>query len=144
MENNQNYVATMFDAIFPILNVSQVYVSGVYMPKEHTAKVFYEAFKECQNRLEKGDNSPIKAEYYMEQLKKWAKQTEEIIFMSLLTYHPEKFYPQQIDALPEASEFWGGMYQKEQWEQYDESQHPFFDSWVQEMQDITKEMWQEF
>jgi hypothetical protein len=66
------------------------------------------------------------------------------LYRSLLTYHPEKFYPQQIDALPEASEFWEGIYQKEQWEQYDEAQHPFFDSWLQEMQDITQEMWQEF
>jgi hypothetical protein len=142
MENNQNFAATMFDAIFPIINVSQVYVSGIYMPKEHTAKVFYEAFRECQSRLEKGDNSPIKAEYYMEQLKKWAKQTEEIIFMSLLTYHPEKFYPQQIDKMPEDLEFWEGLYKSEQWDLITE--HPFFDSWVQEMQEVTQEMWQEF
>jgi hypothetical protein len=144
MENNQNYVAAMFNAIFPVLNTAQVYVSGIYMPKENTAKVFYEAFRECQSRLEKGSTINIGPEYFMEQLKNWAKQTEEIIFMSLLTYHPEKFYPQQIDALPEASEFWEGMYQKEQWEQYDESQHPFFDSWLQEMQNVTQEMWQEF
>ena len=142
MENNQNYVATMFDAIFPILNVSQVYVSGIYMPKEHTAKVFYEAFRECQSRIERGSNINIKPEYFMEQLKNWAKQTEEIIFMSLLTYHPEKFYPQQIDKMPEDLEFWEGLYKAEQWDLITE--HPFFDSWVQEMQDVTQEMWQEF
>jgi hypothetical protein len=144
MENNQNFAATMFNAVFPIVNASQVYMSGVYMPKDVTARAFYEAFQECQNKLEKGEGSSIEPEWYIEQLKKWAKQTEEIIFMSLLTYHPEKFYPQQINALPEASEFWEGMYQKEQWEQYDESQHPFFDSWLQEMQNVTQEMWQEF
>jgi len=134
----------MFNAMFPILNVSQVYVSGIYMPKEHTAKVFYEAFRECQSRLEEGSKYDFEPEWYIEQLKKWAKQTEETIFMSLLTYHPEKFYPQQIDALPEDLEFWEGLYKAEQWEQYDEAQHPFFDSWLQEMQDITQEMWQEF
>jgi hypothetical protein len=144
MENNLKSMGTMFNAMFPILNVSQVYVSGIYMPKEHTAKVFYEAFRECQSRLEEGSKYDFEPEWYIEQLKKWAKQTEETIFMSLLTYHPEKFYPQQIDALPEDLEFWEGLYKAEQWEQYDEAQHPFFDSWLQEMQDITQEMWQEF
>jgi hypothetical protein len=62
--------------------------------------------------------------------------------MSLLTYHPEKFYPQQIDKMPEDLEFWEGLYKAEQWDLITE--HPFFDSWVQEMQDVTQEMWQEF
>ena len=141
--NNQNFVATMFNAMFPILNTAQVYV-GFGAGEEMTKVAFYEAFQKCQSELENGTESSINPEYFIQQFKEWAKKSEEIIFMSLMSKHTDKFYPQQIDALPEASEFWEGMYQKEQWEQYDESQHPFFDSWLQEMQDITQEMWQEF
>ena len=144
MENNLKSMGTMFNAMFPILNVSQVYVSGIYMPKETTAKAFFEAFQECQSRLEEGSKYDFEPEFYIKQLKDWAKKTEESIFMSLLPYNSEGFYPQQIKALPEDLEFWEGMYHKEQWEQYDESQHPFFDSWLQEMQNVTQEMWQEF
>jgi hypothetical protein len=139
--NNQNFVATMFEAIFPLLNTAQVYVSGIYMPKDTTAKAFYEAFKECQSKLETGPKYDLDPEYYIEQFKKWAKQGEEIIFMSLLTYHPEKFYPQQIEDMPVDDCFWWGMYQKEQWDLYE---HPFFDSWLQEAQDIAKGLWQEY
>ena len=143
MENNQNYVATMFNAMFPILNTAQVYV-GFGVGEEMTKVAFYEAFQKCQSELENGTESSINPEYFIQQFKEWAKKSEEILFMSLMSKHTDKFYPQQIDALPEDLEFWEGMYQKEQWEQYDESQHPFFDSWLQEMQDITQEMWQEF
>ena len=139
--NNLKSMATMFDAMFPILNVSQVYVSGVYMPKETTAKAFYEAFQECQSRLEKGSKYDFEPEYYIEQLKNWAKKTEESIFMSLLPYNPEGFYPQQIENMPEDLCFWEGLYQAEQWDLITE--HPFFDSWLQEAQEITQEMWQE-
>ena len=141
--NNQNFVATMFNAMFPILNTAQVYV-GFGVGEEMTKVAFYEAFQKCQSELENGTESSINPEYFIQQFKEWAKKSEEIIFMSLMSKHTDKFYPQQIDALPEASEFWEGLYQKEQWEQYDEAQHPFFDSWLQEMQDITQEMWQEF
>jgi hypothetical protein len=141
--NNQNFVATMFNAMFPILNTAQVYV-GFGVGEEMTKVAFYEAFQKCQSELENGTESSINPEYFIQQFKEWAKKSEEIIFMSLMSKHTDKFYPQQIDALPEDLEFWGGMYQKEQWEQYDEAQHPFFDSWLQEMQDITQEMWQEF
>jgi hypothetical protein len=140
--NNQNFVATMFNAMFPILNTAQVYV-GFGVGEEMTKVAFYKAFQKCQSELENGTESSINPEYFIQQFKEWAKKSEEIIFMSLMSKHTDKFYPQQINALPEASEFWEGMYQKEQWEQYDESQHPFFDSWLQEAQDITQEMWQE-
>jgi hypothetical protein len=140
--NNQNFVATMFNAMFPILNTAQVYV-GFGVGEEMTKVAFYEAFQKCQSELENGTESSINPEYFIQQFKEWAKKSEEIIFMSLMSKHTDKFYPQQIDALPEASEFWEGLYQKEQWEQYDEAQHPFFDSWLQEAQDITQEMWQE-
>ena len=138
--NNLKSMATMFDAMFPILNTAQVYVSGVYMPKESTAKAFYEAFQECQSRLEKGSKYDFEPEYYIQQLKDWAKKTEESIFMSLLPYNSEGFYPQQIEDMPGDEDFWWGMYQKEQWDSYE---HPFFDSWLQENQEITYEMWQE-
>ena len=141
--NNQNFVATMFNAMFPILNTAQVYV-GFGVGEEMTKVAFYEAFQKCQSELENGTESSINPEYFIQQFKEWAKKSEEIIFMSLMSKHTDKFYPQQIDALPEDLEFWEGLYQKEQWEQYDEAQHPFFDSWLQEMQDITQEMWQEF
>lgn len=140
--NNQNFVATMFNAMFPILNTAQVYV-GFGVGEEMTKVAFYEAFQKCQSELENGTESSINPEYFIQQFKEWAKKSEEIIFMSLMSKHTDKFYPQQINALPEASEFWEGLYQKEQWEQYDEAQHPFFDSWLQEAQDITQEMWQE-
>ncbi|NBU99358.1 MAG: hypothetical protein EBS19_14320 [Spirochaetia bacterium] len=143
MENNQNYVATIFNAMFPILNTAQVYV-GFGVGQEDTKLAFYEAFRKCQKELQDGTEISIGPEFFIQEFKNWAKKSEEIIFMSLLSYHPEKFFPQQIDALPEESEFWEGMYQKEQWEQFDESQHPLFDIWVQEMQDVTQEMWQEF
>jgi hypothetical protein len=42
--------------------------------------------------------------------------------------------------MPGDEDFWWGMYQKEQWDSYE---HPFFDSWLQEAQEITQEMWQE-
>ena len=110
------------------------------MPKDSTAKAFYEAFKECQSRLEKGSKYDFEPEYYIQQLKDWAKKTEESIFMSLLPYNSEGFYPQQIEDMPGDEDFWWGMYQKEQWDLYE---HPFFDSWLQEAQEITYEMWQE-
>jgi hypothetical protein len=140
--NNLKSMGTMFNAMFPILNVSQVYVSGIYMPKETTAKAFLEAFQECQSRLEEGSSYDFEPEYYIKQLKDWAKKTEESIFMSLLPYNSEGFYPQQVDELPEDLEFWEGLYKAEQWDLITE--HPFFDSWLQEAQDITQEMWQEF
>ena len=141
--NNQNFVATMFNAMFPILNTAQVYV-GFGVGEEMTKVAFYEAFQKCQSELENGTESSINPEYFIQQFKEWAKKSEEILFMSLMSKHTDKFYPQQIDALPEDLEFWEGLYKAEQWEQYDEAQHPFFDSWLQEMQDITQEMWQEF
>jgi hypothetical protein len=111
--NNQNFAATMFNAVFPILNTAQVYL-GYGCSREATKVAFCEAFQECQNILEKGEGSYLEPEWYIEQFKKWAKQTEEIIFMSLLTYHPEKFYPQQIDKMPEDLKFWEGLYEKEE------------------------------
>ena len=136
MNNNQNFVATLFNAMFPLLNTAQVYVSGIYMPKEMTAKAFLEAFRECRINLEKGPEYDLEPEYYLEQFKHWAKKGEEIIFTSLMTYHPEKFYPQQIEDMPVDEDFWWGMFQKELWETY---QH---DLWSQEREYISKEMWE--
>ena len=137
--NNTNFVATMFEAIFPLFNTAEVYI-GYGCSDKKLKMQFIEAFQKCQSELEKGTKSILEPEYYIQEFKKWAKEAEELIFMSMLSWHPERFYPQQIDALPEASEFWEGMYQKEQWDSYE---HPFFDSWLQEAQDIAKGLWQE-
>jgi len=137
--NNTNFVATMFHAMFPLLNAARVYVPSFGI-EDRTKIAFLKAFNESLIELEKVSTINIEPEWYIAQFKNWAKSSEESIFMSMLSYHPEQFYPQQIEDMPIDEDFWWGMYQKEQWDSYE---HPFFDSWLQEAQEITQEMWQE-
>jgi hypothetical protein len=111
--NNQNFVATMFEAMFPLLNTAEVYI-GYGCSDKKLKMQFIKAFQKCQSELEKGTKSILEPEYYIQEFKKWAKEAEELIFMSMLSYHPERFYPQQIDELPEDLNFWEGLYEKEE------------------------------
>jgi hypothetical protein len=126
--NNQNFAGVMYNAFFKLLNTSEVYIG--YSGQEKLQIAFLSALDESMEVLEKEISFDLGNEYYFERFKSRTKQAQERLFMSLLSYNPELFYPQQIDALPEASEFWEGMYQKEQWEEFDEAQHPF-DRWYE-------------
>ena len=111
--NNQNFVATMFHAMFPLLNTAQVYIGYGCVDKKLKIQ-FFEAFQKCQAELERGAKSTLEPEYFIQEFKKWAKESEDIIFMSMLSWHPDRFYPQQIDELPEDLNFWEGLYEKEE------------------------------
>lgn len=117
--NNQNFVATMFHAMFPLLNTAQVYIGYGCVDKKLKIQ-FFEAFQKCQAELERDAKSTLEPEYFIQEFKKWAKESEDIIFMSMLSWHPDRFYPQQIDELPEDLNFWEGLYEKEE-DEYQQS-----------------------
>ena len=132
---NQNFVAIMYNAMFPLLNTARVYVSS-FGVDNGMKQAFLRAFNQSLSELDNGSKINIEPEWYIAQFKNWAKSSEESIFMSMLSYHPEQFYPQQIEDMPVDEDFWWGMFQKELWETYEH------DSWSQEREYISKEMWE--
>jgi hypothetical protein len=123
--------------MFPLLNTARVYVRDS-SPSIQSA--FLRAFNKCLDELDRGTQENLEPEWYIAQFKKWATSSQEGIFMSMLSYHPEEFYPQQIDDMPKDEDFWWGMYEKELWDSYEDL---FIDSWIKETEIISKLMWDE-